>query len=187
MSQEGTQQRRTRLVNCYSATLSTLLMVLDSVFRLGYMDDVTLGGFLNVFARYVHAIDVGHEMGLDLNVSKYELISHPGCVESDSTLQSFLQIPEPDAELVRAPLFSGNVLDTVWSQRCNDLARAVDRLKSISLQDALILLRASFSAPRVQHLFCCSPTTNNAALQTFDKHLRVDVTSITNSDLIDIQ
>jgi len=126
------------------------------------MDDVTLNGSQDAVARDVQTVmDVGHQMGLDLNISKCELISHPGCVVSDPTLQSFFQIPVPDAELLGAPLFPGTVLDIVWSQRCNDLARAVDRLASVS---SLILLRASFSEPRVQHLLRCSPSANNAAL-----------------------
>ena len=40
----------------------------------------------------------------------------------------------------------------MWSRRCDDLARAVDRLALIGAQDALILLRASFSAPKVLYL-----------------------------------
>ena len=43
-------------------------------------------------------------------------------------------------------------LDGVWTDRCSDLSRAVNRLSMIGAQDALILLRASFSAPKVQHL-----------------------------------
>ena len=46
-----------------------------------------------------------------------------------------------------APLFVGPALDSAWSQRCDDLRRAVDRMRNISSQKALILLRASFSAP----------------------------------------
>ena len=38
------------------------------------------------------------------------------------------------------------------------MPRAVNRLSLISLQDALCLLRASFSALRVQHLLRCSPS-----------------------------
>jgi len=129
---------------------------------------------------------VGNEIGLDLNISKCELISHPRCIVSGSILQSFLQIPVPDAKL-GALYFSA----LFWIQfgHCAvmiSLSRAVDRLSSVSSQDALILLRASFSAPRVQHLLCCLPLANNAALRTFDKYLRGAVTNITNSDLTNI-
>jgi len=77
-------------------------------------------------------MEVGHEVGVGLNISKCELISRPGCAVTDPTLQSFQQIPVSDAELLSVPLFPGAVLDTAWSQRCYDLARAVDRLASVS-------------------------------------------------------
>jgi len=54
----------------------------------------------------------------------------------------------------------------------------MDRLSLIGSQDALILLRASFSAPRVQHLLRCSPLVDNAALTTFDDLLRSTVSLI---------
>jgi len=49
-------------------------------------------------------------------------------------------------------LFPGAVLDEAWAARCSELSRAVERLKCLGSQDALILLRSSFSAPQVQHL-----------------------------------
>ena len=100
---------------------------------------------------------------------------------------SFLQIPVQDSELLGAPLFTGAVLDAAWSRRCDDIARAANRLASIGAQDALMLLRASFSAPRVQHLLRCSPSINNPALELFDEHLKSAVGRITNSALSDMQ
>jgi len=79
----------------------------------------------------------GADIGLKLNISNCEFISHPDCIISDPTLLSFLQIPVTDAQLLGAPLFAGSVLDVVWSQRCDDIARATKRLMSISAQDAL--------------------------------------------------
>jgi len=48
----------------------------------------------------------------------------------------------------------------------------MDRLSLLSVQDALLLLRVSLSAPRVQHLLRCSPSVDNPALDLFDGHLR---------------
>jgi len=96
-------------------------------------------------------------------------------------------IQSSDAELLGAPLFPGSALDATWARRCDDLARAVDRLAAIRSQDALVLLRASFSALRVQHLLHCSPPVHVSALQTFDDHLRLTVSNITNSGLFDTQ
>jgi len=52
----------------------------------------------------------------------------------------------------KMPLFPGVALDTAWDDLCEDFIRAVDRLSAIGSQDALILLRSSFSATKVIHL-----------------------------------
>jgi len=76
----------------------------------------------------------------------------------NDVLQSFNCVKIEDAILLGAPLFPGPALDRAWKKRCDDLARAVGRLSAINSQDALILLRSSFSAPKVLHLLRCSPT-----------------------------
>jgi len=93
---------------------------------------------------------------------------------SDPFLQTFQRFAFEDATLLGAPLFPG----PLWNDRCTDQLRAMDRLSLIGSQDALILLRASFSAPRVQHLLRCSPLVDNAALTTFDDLLRSTVSLI---------
>ena len=102
-------------------------------------------------------------------------------------MSSFQPASVGDAELLGAPLFPGTVLDKVWSQCCDDLARAVDKLALIDAQDALVLLRASFSAPKVLYLMRCSPSAENHRLLVFDDLLRSAVSKITNSDLSHIQ
>jgi len=61
-----------------------------------------------------------------------------------------------------------------------------DSPQVVSSQDALCLLRFSFSAPRVQHLVRCSPSVDN---RTFDELLRtaLGLCRITNCDLTDTQ
>jgi len=61
-------------------------------------------------------------------------------------LHSFKKVDMEDTTLLGAPLFPGLALDEVLADRCEDLARAADRLSDINSQDALILLRSSFSA-----------------------------------------
>jgi len=86
-----------------------------------------------------------------------------------------------------SPLFPGPMLDKTWSDRCNDLSRAVERLSMVGSQNAFILLRASFSEPRVHHLLRCSPPVDHEALTTFDDLLRSALSRITNSNLTDTQ
>jgi len=61
------------------------------------------------------------------------------------------------------------------------------RLREINSQNALILLRSSFSATKVHHLLRCSPSVSHPSLTRFDALLRGTVKQITNSDLSDIQ
>ena len=166
MSQEGTQQGDPLGPLLFSNTLQPLLQSLVSVLALGYLDDVTLGGSIDIVAADVQTIIAqGEAMGLCLNNMKCEIIiAYQQTVITDRTLCSFSRVAIEDATLLEAPLFAGRVLDEAWASRCSELSRAADRLQLTCAQDALILLRALFSAPRVQHLMRCSPSVDNPAL-----------------------
>ena len=71
--------------------------------------------------------------------------------------------------------------------RCDDLSRAVERLKLIDFHDALILLRSSFSAPKIQHLLRCSPCVGHKSLETYDDILKIGISLITNTELSESQ
>jgi len=103
-------------------------------------------------------LDYGGKMNLQLNPGKCEVISHPDIVITDPYLSSFVSVCVADTTLLSAPLFHGSVFDDTWSDRCAELIRAVRRLSLLNAQDALLLLRVSFSAPRVQHLLRCFPS-----------------------------
>ena len=110
-------------------------------------------------------------------MSKSELITHKGFQVDDALLQSFQRVELDEVTLLGdgVPLLCGAALDAAWDARCEDLARAVDRLKTISSQDALTLLRSSFSAPRVLHLLRCSPSVDHPSLNKFNGLLRDSV------------
>ena len=78
-------------------------------------------------------------------------------------------------------------MDTALSSRCDDLARAATRLCSIAAHDALVLLKASFSAQKLMHTMRASPCSGHAALDKFDGLLRDCVSMIINTDLTDVQ
>ena len=128
-------------------------------------------------------------MGLCLNPSKCEVISHPDSNIVDQTMSSFTFVSVADVTLLGAPLFPGKVLDNTWLARCEDLKRAVEDFLCLVPrgQDALLLLRVSFSAPRLQHLLRCAPSVDNPALDLFDGHLRSALSRITNTRLSDTQ
>ena len=107
-------------------------------------------------------------------------IAHPKFSTTDALLQSFTRVDVCDASLLGAPLFHGSELDKSWNGCCDDLARAAERLRDIGCQDALILLRSSFSAPKVLHLLRFAPSVSHAAL---DLRLSVARLYSTNNQL----
>jgi hypothetical protein len=188
MSEEGPQQGDPLGPLLFSLTIQPLLAGLTSVLSLGYLDDLTVGDKQTVVAADIQRVkDFGENMGLTLNISKCELFCHPNTSIVDPMLRSFSRRNINDASLLGAPLFVGPELDDAWSTRLTDLRRAVDRLSLVGAQDALILLRASFSAPRVQHLMRCSPSADHPVLFEFDNILRSAICKITNCDLSDNQ
>jgi len=187
-SAEGPQQGDPLGPLLFSNTIQPLLLSMNSELNLGYLDDVTLAGPADIVASDVaEIIQGGSALGLSLNTEKCELIAHHDFALQDPVLQQFKRVDIGAATLLGAPLFSGTSLDEAWLTRCDDLARATDRLRLLSAQDALILLRSSFSAPRVLHLLRCSPSVSHPSLQSFDSLLRTAVQSITNSVLTDLQ
>ena len=124
-------------------------------------------------------------MGLSLNVSKSELVCLNSLVADGNTLSSFSRVDSKDLILLGAPLFSGHVLDNAWVDRCNEMSAAISRLKIISSQDSLILLRSSLGAPRVQHLLRCSLDVSHPGIGRFDALQREALSTVANSDLSD--
>ena len=58
--------------------------------------------------------------------------------------------------LLGAPLSKGQAMDNSLSSLCNDLERATSRLGLITVHEALVLLRTSFSVPKLQHIMHAS-------------------------------
>jgi hypothetical protein len=188
LSQEGPQQGDPLGPLLFCNTIHPLLLSLQADLNMGYLDDLSVGGPVDAIADDVVKISTaGQKLGLTLNAAKCELIAHPDLVVEDPLLRSFQRVTVPEASLLGAPLFEGPALDQAWLRCCGDLSRAVERLKLIGSQEALTLLRASFSAPRVMHLMRCSPSWEHPGLQIFDDQLRSAISHITNSDLSDIQ
>ena len=186
LSQEGPQQGDPVGPLLFCNAIQELMDSLSADLNLSYLDDLTLGGPEEAIAQDVQRIiNVGDCIGLQLNIAKCELISSPNFQVSDATLRSFSHSSIADTSLLGAPLFPGVVLDEAWAAGCSELSRAVERPKRIGSLGGLILLRFSFSAPRVQHLLRCSPSVDHPALLEFDELLRLTVSLISNSVLSD--
>jgi hypothetical protein len=138
-------------------------------------------------ANALHVItSEGVKYGLLLNSSKCEAITPCG-FSAHSALDGFLQFTVDTATLLGAPLSTGEALTECLTTRCNDLCRAVKRLKLISAHDALVLLKNSLSAPKLQYTLRAACCEGHNLLTTFDNMLRSALCSICNVTLTDEQ
>jgi hypothetical protein len=128
----------------------------------------------------------GEQIGLHLNDKKCEFISSTG-LTTVPAFEGFIHLQPTSATLLGAPLIIGQAMNEALLSRCTDLSRAIDRLGSIAAHDALLLLRASFSAPKLLHTLRSSPCADHPVLDQFDSLLRKGVSIITNTELSDIQ
>ena len=186
-SQEGAQQGDPLGPLLFSLTIHPILQSLSSDLVMGYLDDITLGGQEHAVAADVAQIQSqGEAIGLKLNIGKCEYVSH-NAIPLEVIFQNFVKLDPANTMLLGAPLSTGRAMDTSLETCCDKLALAISRLKSLSSHDALTLLRASFSAPKVMHILRSSPCVGHTGLSKFDNLLRTGLSYITNTDLSDMQ
>ena len=147
-----------------------------------YLDDISLGGSTEEIVQDLKRIESAAEIGLELNNEKSEIITNDP-VSRGTVLCSLpgAKVVDPsDACLLGSPLGNiASVSDTLGG-KINALEVMGDRLRSMSAHDALILLRNSFSIPKLLHVLRTSPTFLSPALNTYDESLKSIVSSITN-------
>jgi len=94
-------------------------LTLKAEMNLGYLDDVMLGGQVEMVASDVaEIVRAGSDLGLSLNADKCELIAHSDLQANDTLLQSFTRLEISNTTLLGAPLFPGPALDSAWNKHC---------------------------------------------------------------------
>ena len=113
-----------------------------------------------------------------------ELLATIKLVDYFSSTQLGVGIPEGYEAAVHAITLGGrtdtvaedvlpsNTMDNALGARCDDLDRAISRLKLFSAHDALLFLRPCFSASKIMHILRCSPCSDHRRLLQFDLSIR---------------
>ena len=95
-------------------------------------------------------------MGLTINDAKCEIIcSSTDCICLPEQLRKFAVVPPQQATLLGVPLSTDSFADALTSaleKRISSLEVIAMRLHLLHAQDALLILRHSFSSPFIQHL-----------------------------------
>ena len=153
------------------------------------MDEITIGSPETLVASDVkHINTIGATIGLNLNFIKCEQINKLNALTSEPIGQ-FSHCTISNATLLGAPFVPGSAMDSALGKKLDELKRASDRLQLISAHDALVLLRASCSAPKLTHVMRSSPCAGHTLLSDIDNSLRLTliIIVITNVNITDEQ
>jgi hypothetical protein len=166
--------------------LQPVLRAMRSSFRLGYLDDISLGGKKDDVLQDLALIkDLETSLGICLNNKKCELYSKTEQTEPE--FEGFERMDMGSLLLLGAPLFRGEALDGALLRHSEILERAVTDLACLRAQAALILLRASFGAAKLTYLLRTAPCHSHPLLEKMDEQMRRGLENIINISLNDIQ
>jgi hypothetical protein len=185
-SAEGAQQGDPLGPLYFCVTFKKLLESCLSELVLGFLDDVTIGGYAADVLEDFELLEMSAKLiGLEMNHEKCEIVGH-----SDETRSLFaahgINLPETSADqviLLGAPLSTGLHLDTVPESKHQELQRLSKRLKLMPSHDCLYLLRNVLRAPRLIYLLRTAPCTGSQELLKFDAVLRESLSTTLNIDL----
>ena len=160
-SQVGPQQGDPLAGLLFCLAIQKLLRSIHSIFSSGYMNDIMLGGNVNDVSRDVKLLkSEGEAIGLVLNVSIFEVVSKSNISNQihSGLLKDFIALTIEESTLLGAPLRRDSALDSGLADKIAKLQTALGRIELLPAQEALIILRSSFSTPRLMHFLRCSPS-----------------------------
>ena len=184
-SAEGVQQGDPLGPLLFCLLLHSFMQRLNSDFCVGYLDDISLGGSVSSLLSDLSVIREAEDVGLVLNPAKSEIISN--AEDSLIDLQSCLPgapvyLPE-EASLLGSPIGDLNSISSAIGKKLSSLRVLGDRLQYFTSQNAFLLLKYSFSIPKLTYLLRSSPAFLSPILKEYDALLRSLLSSIMNVNL----
>jgi len=190
MSEEGPQQGDPLGPMLFCLTIHPLLMSLKSELRIGFLDDVTLGGSENVVSDDITVVETeAAKLGLQLNKAKCEVASRMNRQEN-SYREAFVDFQFTDLDnlfMLGSPVMVGSAVDKALEQKTNELKTAISRLSTLEAHDALVILRISLSIPKLMYTLRTASCHDSCRLIEFDNALKDGLSSILNVNLSDDQ
>ena len=108
-------------------------------------------------------------MGLALNESKCEIITHTTNLPLPASISRFTVTDMSAATLLGSPLLVGPAMDRTLESQVASLKTASSRLGLLQSHDALVILKHSLSLPKLLHNLRSSFCANHQALLDFDE------------------
>ena len=184
-SAEGIQQGDPLGPLLFCLSIHGLVSSLNSEFCVSYLDDISIGSHLDVLKEDITLIRSAHQMGLVLNPSKSEVV----CSSSETSDKLLRELPgacivDPSkAVLLGSPIGDIDSIDLAIQNKITSLRLMGERLCHFSRHDAILLLRHSFSIPRLLYLLRTAPAFLAPSLVEYDTLSCSLLSSITNVPL----
>jgi hypothetical protein len=184
-SAEGVQQGDPLGPFLFSLATLPILAGVRTQLKFAFLDDLTVGGEIHSLVGVVEYIrQEAAAVGLVMNDSKSEVIcAAPASIPPE--LAGFKRVSPEDAVLLGVPLSDESALTHALGKRIEWLKEMSSRLPSLHSQDALLILRHSFSSPSIQHVLRGIFSGDHRLLPEFDTVLRTSLTQILNTHLDD--
>ena len=114
MSSEGVQQGDPLGPLLFCMAIHPLLTNIKCEFKMGYLDDITLGGELETVAKEVDILskEAAH-IGLTLRESKCELVTSTSLFSVPQPVKGYRRVPVTEAVMLGAPLIEGIAMDQI--------------------------------------------------------------------------
>ena len=190
MSEEGPQQGDPLGPMLFCLTIHPLLMSLKSELRIGFLDDVTLGGPEKVVSEDITVVESeAAKLGLQLNKLKCEITSRVNR-QQNSYREAFSGFQFTDLDnlfMLGSPVMAGSAVDRALEQKTNELKKAISRLSTLHAHDALVMLRISLSIPQLMYTLRTASCHGSFRLTEFDIALKDGLSSILNVNLSEDQ
>lgn len=188
-SAEGVQQGDPLGSWEFCETTHPLLLNDLTEIALAYIDDSNFEGPIDqVAASFQRILDLGPQLGLQVNESKCEITANDlDIIRAYPIFRHFQSIPINDFTLLGTPVMSGEAVDRVLHTKTKNLKTAISRLANIPRHDALCLLKNSIAIPKLLYTLRTASCFDSAALTEFDRILREGLEQILNIHMSDVQ
>jgi hypothetical protein len=187
-STEGVQQGDPLGPLLFCLAIHPLLLNIQSEFRIGYLDDITIGGEMETLAVDIERLrEDAEELGLVLNDNKCEIVATSVSSSIPASISQFSVVKVSEAVLLGSPLLQGHAMDKILDKHVSNLRMAGSRLSYLQSHDALVILKHSLSLPKLLHNLRSSFCAEHSSLLEFDEVLRDCLRIILNVSLDDNQ
>ena len=151
-----------------------------------YLDDITLGGPMEEILHDLEVIESFAEIGLILNNQKSEIICNNPVTRGTIIMALPVAcVVEPSrATPLGSPIRNTCCISDVLKDKINALEVMGDRLQQITAHDGILLLRNSFSIPKLLYTIRTSPCflSTNLSAYVLLKSIVSNVTNIRFGD-----